>query len=282
MALWDLAAKQAGLPLHRLLGSRRDRVRAYASGLDFHLTDDEFERVLRTPPTHRLPRLQDQGRPPGFRARPAPAAAAERRCVPKRAGHDRCQRGVGRQGGAGEARGHPARRARSAVGRGSDPAQRLRRACACCASAAPWTQINSGEYLDAARQAPAARSRRRPTSSTSTARSPTSCASAGSPPNMGIPVSLGNTFLEVGVHMAVRAARGRMARIFVPELRPPRRAADGDPRRLRLCARPARPRAGAQRNGAPRLGDGRQCSIRAELGPAPANPRTRTIETDNH
>jgi len=43
VALWDLAAKQAGLPLHEMLGSRRDRVRAYASGLDFHLSDSEFE-----------------------------------------------------------------------------------------------------------------------------------------------------------------------------------------------------------------------------------------------
>jgi L-alanine-DL-glutamate epimerase-like enolase superfamily enzyme len=42
VALWDLAAKQVGLPLHRLLGSRRDRVRAYASGLDFHLNDVDF------------------------------------------------------------------------------------------------------------------------------------------------------------------------------------------------------------------------------------------------
>jgi L-alanine-DL-glutamate epimerase-like enolase superfamily enzyme len=42
VALWDLAAKQAGLPLHRLLGSRRDRVRAYASGLDFHLPDHDY------------------------------------------------------------------------------------------------------------------------------------------------------------------------------------------------------------------------------------------------
>lgn len=42
VALWDLAAKQAGMPLHRLLGSRRDRVRAYASGLDFHLSDEAF------------------------------------------------------------------------------------------------------------------------------------------------------------------------------------------------------------------------------------------------
>jgi L-alanine-DL-glutamate epimerase-like enolase superfamily enzyme len=42
VALWDLAAKQLGMPLHKLLGSRRDRVRAYASGLDFHLSDHEF------------------------------------------------------------------------------------------------------------------------------------------------------------------------------------------------------------------------------------------------
>jgi len=42
LALWDLTAKQAGLPLHKLLGSRRDRVEAYASGLDYHLSDDEF------------------------------------------------------------------------------------------------------------------------------------------------------------------------------------------------------------------------------------------------
>jgi L-alanine-DL-glutamate epimerase-like enolase superfamily enzyme len=43
VALWDLAAKQLALPLHVLLGSRRDRVQAYASGLDYHLSDAEFE-----------------------------------------------------------------------------------------------------------------------------------------------------------------------------------------------------------------------------------------------
>lgn len=42
VALWDLAAKQVDLPLHKLLGSRRDRVRVYASGLDFYLSDDDF------------------------------------------------------------------------------------------------------------------------------------------------------------------------------------------------------------------------------------------------
>ena len=31
VALWDLAAKSAGLPLHRMLGSARDRIPAYAS-----------------------------------------------------------------------------------------------------------------------------------------------------------------------------------------------------------------------------------------------------------
>ncbi len=39
-ALWDLHAKQLGLPLARLLGATRDRVPAYASGLEFHLPTD--------------------------------------------------------------------------------------------------------------------------------------------------------------------------------------------------------------------------------------------------
>jgi L-alanine-DL-glutamate epimerase-like enolase superfamily enzyme len=42
VALWDLAARQAGMPLWRMLGGRRDRVRAYASGLDFHLPDTAY------------------------------------------------------------------------------------------------------------------------------------------------------------------------------------------------------------------------------------------------
>jgi len=41
-ALWDLAAKQVNLPLWKLLGGTKPRVKAYASGLDYHLSDDDF------------------------------------------------------------------------------------------------------------------------------------------------------------------------------------------------------------------------------------------------
>ena len=41
-ALWDLASQQAGLPLYRYLGGTDPRVRAYASGLDFHLSDRHY------------------------------------------------------------------------------------------------------------------------------------------------------------------------------------------------------------------------------------------------
>jgi L-alanine-DL-glutamate epimerase-like enolase superfamily enzyme len=41
-ALWDLKAKAAGEPLWRMLGASVPRVKAYASGLDMPLTDDEL------------------------------------------------------------------------------------------------------------------------------------------------------------------------------------------------------------------------------------------------
>jgi L-alanine-DL-glutamate epimerase-like enolase superfamily enzyme len=44
VALWDLLAKQLGLPLWQVLGGEADAhsVQVYASGLDFHLSDDAF------------------------------------------------------------------------------------------------------------------------------------------------------------------------------------------------------------------------------------------------
>jgi L-alanine-DL-glutamate epimerase-like enolase superfamily enzyme len=42
IALWDLKAKIAGEPLWRTLGAREGRVKAYASGLDYCLSDEEL------------------------------------------------------------------------------------------------------------------------------------------------------------------------------------------------------------------------------------------------
>jgi L-alanine-DL-glutamate epimerase-like enolase superfamily enzyme len=41
-AIWDIFAQQMEQPLWRLLGAERDSVPVYASGLDFHLSDHDF------------------------------------------------------------------------------------------------------------------------------------------------------------------------------------------------------------------------------------------------
>lgn len=47
IALWDLAGKRAGLPVHALLGGkRRDRVPAYASLLQYYGEDEAIDRVV--------------------------------------------------------------------------------------------------------------------------------------------------------------------------------------------------------------------------------------------
>jgi L-alanine-DL-glutamate epimerase-like enolase superfamily enzyme len=45
-AIWDLFAKQVDLPLWQLLGAKRQSLPVYASGLDFHLSDHEFEELF--------------------------------------------------------------------------------------------------------------------------------------------------------------------------------------------------------------------------------------------
>lgn len=45
-AAWDLVGKAAGLPLYQLLGGTSPRVKAYGSTLDFHLSDGEFREWL--------------------------------------------------------------------------------------------------------------------------------------------------------------------------------------------------------------------------------------------
>lgn len=45
-AIWDLFAKQSGLPLWRMLGAERSKVGVYASGLDYHLSDHDFTELF--------------------------------------------------------------------------------------------------------------------------------------------------------------------------------------------------------------------------------------------
>jgi len=45
-AVWDLFAQQQGLPLWRMLGAERRSVPVYASGLDFHLSDHAFAELF--------------------------------------------------------------------------------------------------------------------------------------------------------------------------------------------------------------------------------------------
>src|SRR2546430_10799276 len=40
IALWDIAGKKAGLPIHRLIGTCRDRIAAHASS-EIHVTPEE-------------------------------------------------------------------------------------------------------------------------------------------------------------------------------------------------------------------------------------------------
>ncbi len=200
VALWDLAAKQAGLPLHTLLGSRRDNVNAYASGLDFHLTDDEFvelfghansigysafkikvghpdfERDL-----HRLALLAKTVRP-GARimidaneAWSAKEAAVKIEAI-HRAGYELMW-------------------VEDPILRNDFDGLRMLR------NAVPWTQINSGEYLDAAGKRLLLLAGG--TDILNVHGQVSDVMRIGwLAAEMGIPVTLGNTFLEVGVHMA--------------------------------------------------------------------------------
>jgi L-alanine-DL-glutamate epimerase-like enolase superfamily enzyme len=200
VALWDLAAKQSGLPLHRMLGGQRDRVRAYASGLDYHLSDAEFtsffghadaigynafkikvghpdfERDL-----HRLNLLSKAVRPGALVMIDANEAWGAKEALVKLtkirdAGFDLLW-------------------AEDPILRDDFDGLRMLR------QAAPWTLINSGEYLNAAgkRQLMMAGG----TDILNVHGQVTDVMRIGwLAAELGIPVSLGNTFLEVGVHMA--------------------------------------------------------------------------------
>lgn len=200
VALWDLAAKEAGLSLHVMLGSRRARVKAYASGLDFHLEDDAFQALF------------------------AHAAALGYRAFKVKLGHADFERDLHRMAllkqvipagsqvmmdaneawapkeaamklAALEAAGHPLLWAEDPILRHDFEGLRLLRQSV-------RTQINSGEYLDAQgkrllMQAGGADLLNVHGQVSDVMRIGWLAA------DMGVPVTMGNTFLEVGVHMAV-------------------------------------------------------------------------------
>ena len=200
VALWDLGAKLVGLPLHELLGSRRKRVKAYASGLDFHLSDDEFQAFF------------------------AHAEALGCRAFKIKVGHPDFDRDLSRlellrktvrpgssimidaneAWGAKEASvklqkihslGHDLLWVEDPILRHDFDGLRNLKA------ATPWTMINSGEYLDAAgkrllMQAGATDMLNVHGQVTDVMRIGWLAA------ELGVPVTLGNTFLEIGVHMA--------------------------------------------------------------------------------
>jgi L-alanine-DL-glutamate epimerase-like enolase superfamily enzyme len=199
-ACWDLAGQEAGLPLYRLLGGDDPRVRAYASGLDFHLSDEHYTRFFAEAAAqgyrgykikvghpdldwdiHRLELLREAvgGKGPVMvdaNEAWSPREAARRLDAYRRAGfdifwvEDPCLRDD------------------------FDGLRELR-------SDAPWVHVNSGEYLDL-------RGKRnlieaRGVDILNVHGHVTDVMRAGwLAAEHGIPVSLGNTMLELGVHMA--------------------------------------------------------------------------------
>lgn len=200
VALWDLAAKEAELPLYKLLGGTRNKVRAYASGLDFHLSDKEFEKLF------------------------AHAASLGYTAFKIKVGHRDFERDLHRiellkkviprdakvMIDANEAWASKEALVKLEAIRKTgidllwveDPILRSDFAgLRLLRQSAPWTQINSGEYLDL--------SGKRLLLEAEGADIINVHAQVGDVMKIGwlaaekaIPVSMGNTFLETGVHMA--------------------------------------------------------------------------------
>ena len=201
VAVWDLAAKQQDLPLHKLLGARRDKVRCYASGLDYHLSDEAFLAVFAKAAALGYPAFKIKVGNPDFDW-DLHRLTLLSSVIPSGA---KIMIDANEAWGAKEAivKLEAIRRAgyedllwvEDPILRHDFEGLRLLR------ESVPWTMINSGEYLDAAgkRQLMIAGG----TDILNVHGQVTDVMRVGwLAAEMGIPVSLGNTFLEVGVHMA--------------------------------------------------------------------------------
>ncbi|MET3899705.1 L-alanine-DL-glutamate epimerase-like enolase superfamily enzyme [Devosia sp. UYZn731] len=200
VALWDLAAKQVDLPLHKLLGSSRDQVRAYASGLDYHLTDDEFVDLFGHADAIGYPAFKIKVGNPDFEW-DLHRLNLLTRTVRKDA---KIMIDANEAWGAKEAlmkletirkAGYELLWVEDPILRNDHDGLRLLR------QSAPWTMINSGEYLDA--NGKRLLMEAGGTDILNVHGQVTDVMRVGwLAADRGIPVSLGNTFLETGVHMA--------------------------------------------------------------------------------
>ena len=270
VALWDLAAKEAGLPLHRMLGATRDRVRAYASGLDFHMDDAAFQALF----THAAAI--------GYRAFKIKVGHADfardlhrldllKAVVPEGA---RIMVDANEAWSAKEAlmkitairdAGHDLLWVEDPILRHDFSGLRMLR------QATPWTQINSGEYLDLSgkRALLAAEA----TDLLNVHGQVSDVMRIGwLAAELDVPVSLGNTFLEVGVHMACALPKVEWLEYsfqnFDHLVEQPIEILDG------YAFAPDRPGHGLVLSEAARRDWSRPHLLpRDELGAAPANPR---------
>jgi L-alanine-DL-glutamate epimerase-like enolase superfamily enzyme len=270
VALWDLAAKAADLPLYKLLGGTRNRVRAYASGLDFHLSDDAFAAFFAHADSLGYGAFKIKVGHPDFE-RDLDRLNLLQKTVRKGA---RFMIDTNEGWGAKEALNklEVIRRAGYDLLWAEDPILRddlagLKMLC----DEVGWTMINSGEYLDAhgkrlLMEAGATDILNVHGQVTDVMRIGWLAA------DRGVPVTLGNTFLEVGVHMACALPEVEWLEYSFQNydhlVEQPMRIEDG------WIYAPDRPGHGLVLSEAARRDWSRpEIRSRADLGPAPENPR---------
>lgn len=200
IALWDLAAQQADLPLSDYLGGGRHSAPVYASGLDFHMTDGEFEAFFANAASLGFPAFKIKvGHPDP--ERDLHRLALLRKVVGAKAGVmvDANEAWSAKEAAARlslfQREGHELIWVEDPILRTDfDGLKALSAAC-------PWTLINSGEYLDVSGRARLLMARA--TDIINVHGRITEVLHIGwLAAELGIPVALGNTNLEIGVHAA--------------------------------------------------------------------------------
>ena len=200
VALWDLAARQAELPLADYLGGNRTSARIYASGLDFHMSDSDFADFFARALSLGFDTFKIKV------GHPDPEWDLNRLDILRSV--------VGKSAGvmidANEAWSAKEAQTRLALFRKAgheliwveDPILRhdfdgLR----ALSAAHPWTQINAGEYLDLSGRTRLLIARATDIINVH-GRISDVLRTGWLASELGIPVSLGNTALEIGVHAA--------------------------------------------------------------------------------